>query len=70
MLTEKYDFRITDQMTIPLRPHWIANDSYREKCKMLVFLQIFQRQRGAKITVVCESLSRHADLRTIAWTFL
>lgn len=36
MLTEKYDFRITDQMTIPLRPHWIANDSYREKCKMLV----------------------------------
>ncbi|EBW2505024.1 S-adenosylmethionine:tRNA ribosyltransferase-isomerase [Salmonella enterica subsp. enterica serovar Stanleyville] len=35
MLTEKYDFRITDQMTIPLRPHWIANDSYREKCKML-----------------------------------
>lgn len=30
MLTEKYDFRITDQMTIPLRPHWIANDSYRE----------------------------------------
>lgn len=21
MLTEKYDFRITDQMTIPLRPH-------------------------------------------------
>nr|WP_254909101.1 S-adenosylmethionine:tRNA ribosyltransferase-isomerase [Salmonella enterica] len=23
-------------MTIPLRPHWIANDSYREKCKMLV----------------------------------
>ncbi|ECU7839298.1 hypothetical protein BCZ60_000747 [Salmonella enterica subsp. enterica serovar Enteritidis] len=28
MLTEKYDFRITDQMTIPLRPHWIANDSY------------------------------------------
>lgn len=32
MLTEKYDFRITDQMTIPLRPHWIANDSYREKC--------------------------------------
>lgn len=34
MLTEKYDFRITDQMTIPLRPHWIANDSYREKCKM------------------------------------
>ncbi|HGJ6333735.1 TPA: S-adenosylmethionine:tRNA ribosyltransferase-isomerase, partial [Salmonella enterica subsp. enterica serovar Newport] len=36
MLTEKYDFRITDQMTILLRPHWIANDSYREKCKMLV----------------------------------
>ncbi|EPX7633148.1 S-adenosylmethionine:tRNA ribosyltransferase-isomerase, partial [Salmonella enterica subsp. enterica serovar Kentucky] len=36
MLTEKYDFRITDQMTIPLRPHWIANDLYREKCKMLV----------------------------------
>ncbi|HIC4117873.1 TPA: S-adenosylmethionine:tRNA ribosyltransferase-isomerase, partial [Salmonella enterica] len=36
MLTEKYNFRITDQMTIPLRPHWIANDSYREKCKMLV----------------------------------
>lgn len=36
MLIEKYDFRITDQMTIPLRPHWIANDSYREKCKMLV----------------------------------
>ncbi|ELZ7324370.1 S-adenosylmethionine:tRNA ribosyltransferase-isomerase [Salmonella enterica] len=36
MLTEKYEFRITDQMTIPLRPHWIANDSYREKCKMLV----------------------------------
>lgn len=36
MLAEKYDFRITDQMTIPLRPHWIANDSYREKCKMLV----------------------------------
>ncbi len=35
MLTEKYDFRI-NQMTIPLRPHWIANDSYREKCKMLV----------------------------------
>ncbi|ELD1681264.1 DUF1493 family protein [Salmonella enterica] len=26
MLTEKYDFRITDQMTIPLRPHWIANN--------------------------------------------
>lgn len=24
MLTEKYDFRITDQMTIPLRPHWTA----------------------------------------------
>lgn len=36
MLTEKYDFRITDQMTIPLRPHWIANDADREKCKMLV----------------------------------
>ncbi|EBM1830872.1 hypothetical protein DVH67_02210 [Salmonella enterica] len=34
MLTEKYNFRITDQMTIPLRPHWIANDSYREKCKL------------------------------------
>lgn len=36
MLTEKYNFRITDQMTIPLRPHWISNDAYREKCKMLV----------------------------------
>lgn len=36
MLTEKYNFRIVDTMTIPLRPHWISNDAYREKCKMLV----------------------------------
>ncbi|KSB34961.1 hypothetical protein LFZ27_06615 [Salmonella enterica subsp. enterica serovar Manhattan str. SA20034532] len=47
-----------------------ASDSFLAKNQTVNFLQIFQRQRGAKITVVCESLSRHADLRTIAWTFL
>lgn len=50
MLTEKYDFRITDQMTIPLRPHWIANDSYREKCKMLVL----NRSKGEKRTYISQ----------------
>ncbi|EAX4481387.1 hypothetical protein ADO01_01595 [Salmonella enterica] len=45
MLTEKYDFRITDQMTIPLRPHWIANDSYREKCKMLVSTEMLSNRK-------------------------
>lgn len=36
MLTEKYNFRISDTMAIPLRPNWISNDAYREKCKMLI----------------------------------
>lgn len=36
MLTEKYNFRISDTMAIPLRPNWISNNAYREKCKMLI----------------------------------
>ncbi|EBT7801597.1 isomerase, partial [Salmonella enterica] len=30
MLTEKYNFRISDTMAIPLRPNWISNNAYRE----------------------------------------
>lgn len=36
MLTGKYNFRISDTMAIPLRPNWISNNAYREKCKMLI----------------------------------
>lgn len=28
MLTEKYNFRISDTMAIPLRPNWISNNAY------------------------------------------
>lgn len=52
MLTEKYDFRITDQMTIPLRPHWIANDSYREKCKTIASKQVLAGLRFIYIQAI------------------
>lgn len=36
MLTEKYNFNISDTMIIPLRPTWITDNACREKCKMLI----------------------------------
>lgn len=70
MLTEKYDFRITDQMTIPLRPHWIANDSYREKCKMLVLNRSKGEIHKVDFSKVTDYIKEGDVISMVLWKYL